>query len=178
MLESLIFIFLIFVGGIFLTISLIVLIIGLIKKSSKLKKIALGIGIVPVLCIGLIAFWYIIAIPSFDKNQMGDFAGTYVPNKSALELFIENGLQTKEPKLILLSDGTYKFDVIEGVGLEKSGTWKTGGIDGLFEFHDKDGNLSEWASPSGSGDESALSFEYQLDGDDWQNRKRILFIKQ
>lgn len=177
MLESLLFIFLIFVGGIFLAISLIVLIIGLIKKSSRLKKIALGFGIVPV-CVGLIAFWYMIAIPSFDKNQMGDFAGTYVPNKTAMELLAKNGLKTNNPKLILLSDGTYKFDIIEGVGLEKSGTWKTGGIDGMFEFYDKDGNLMEWASPSGSGDESALSLEYQLDEDDWQNRKSILFIKK
>jgi len=109
---------------------------------------------------------------------MGDFAGTYVPNKSAIELLTENGLKTNNPKLILLSDGTYKFDIIEGVGLEKSGTWKTGGIDGMFEFYGKDGNLSEWASPSGSGDESVLSLEYQLDEDDWENTKSILFIKQ
>jgi hypothetical protein len=170
--------FLIFLGGIFLAISLIVLIIGLIKKSSKLKKIALGIGIVPILCFGLIAFWYVIAVPSFDKSQMDDFAGTYVPNKSTKELLATNELKTNEPQLILLSDGTYKFDGIDGVGLEKSGTWKTGGIDGLIEFHDKDGNLSEWASPSGSGDESALSFEYLLDKDDRQNTESILFVKK
>jgi hypothetical protein len=166
------------VGGIFLAISLIFLIIGLIKKSSKLKKVALGIAIVPILCFGLIAYWYMIAIPSFDKNQMEDFAGTYVPNSSGKELLATNGLKTNESKLILLSDGTYKFDGIDGIRLEKSGTWKTGGIDGLVEFHDKDGSILEWASPSGSGDDSALSIEYRQDEDDWQNTKSILFVKK
>ncbi|WP_047548462.1 hypothetical protein [Psychroserpens sp. Hel_I_66] len=178
MLESLLFIFLICVGGLFLLISLIILTIGLIKKSSKLKKVAFGIGVVPILCFGLIIFWYAIAVPSFNNNLMEDFAGVYIPHKSATEFLNENGVTENELKLTLYSDGTYKFDGIEGFGLEKIGTWKTGGIDGQFEFHDENGSLSEWASPSGSGDESSLSFEYQLDEDDWQNRKSILFIKQ
>lgn len=178
MLESLIFIFLIFIGGLFLLVSVIVLIIGLVKKSSKLKKIAIGIGVVPILCFGLIVFWYAIAIPSFNNNQMKDFAGVYVPHKSATEFLKENGITKNELRLTLYSDGTYKFDGIKGISLEKKGTWKTGGIDGLFEFHDEDGNLSEWASPSGSGEESTLSIEYQKDENDWQNTETILFVKE
>lgn len=178
MLESLLFIFLIFIGGLFLLISLIVLIIGLVKKSSKLKKVAIGIGIVPILCFGLIIFWYAIAVPSFNDNQMEDFAGVYVPHISAIKFLNENGITKNELKLTLYLDGTYKFDGIEGIALDKKGTWKTGGIDGLFEFHDEDGSLSEWASPSGIGKESALSIEYTKDKDDWRNTESILFVKQ
>jgi len=151
MLESLLFIFLIFIGGLFLLISLIVSIIGLAKKSSNLKKVAIGIGIVPILCFGLILFWYAIAVPSINENQMEDFAGVYVPYKSATKFLNENGITKNELKLTLYSDGTYKFDGIEGIAIEENGTWKTGGIDGLFEFYDEDGSLSQWVSPSDSG---------------------------
>ncbi len=109
---------------------------------------------------------------------MEDFAGIYVPHKSATEFLNENGITKNELKLTLYADGTYKFDGTKGIGLENKGTWKTGGIDGLFEFHDEDGKLSEWASPSGSGKESALSFEYVKDENDWQNTESVLFIKE
>jgi energy-coupling factor transporter transmembrane protein EcfT len=178
MLESLLFIFLICFGGLFLLISLIILLIGIAKKSSKLKKIALGIGVVPILCFGLIFFWYAIVVPSFNNNQMEDFAGVYVPHKSATEFLNENVITKTELKLTLYSDGTYKFDGIKGIELEKKGTWKTGGIDGLFEFRDEYGRLSEWASPSGSGKESALSFDFKIDKKDRTNTKIILFIKK
>jgi energy-coupling factor transporter transmembrane protein EcfT len=178
MLESLLFIFLICFGGLFLLISLIVLLIGIAKKSSKLKKIALGIGVVPILCFGLIFFWYAIVVPSFNNNQMEDFAGVYVPHKSATESLNENVITKNELKLTLYSDGTYKFDGIKGIELGKKGTWKTGGIDGLFEFRDEEGRLSEWASPSGSGKESALSFDFKIDKKDRTNTEIILFIKK
>lgn len=178
MIESLLFIFLIFFGGLFLIISLITLLIGFIKKSSKLKKIAYGIGIVPILCFGIILYWYLIAIPSFNKNQMEDFVGVYELNNSAKELLTKNGITTNQVKLILYSNGTYKFNTIQGVELEKSGTWKTGGIDGMFEFHNNGGRLIDWGIPSSSNNNSTLSFEYQIDKDDWRNNDRILFIKK
>lgn len=176
MLESLLFMFLIFLGGIFVIISLVVILIGLGKKSFKLKKIGLGIGIVPILCFGLIALYYLLILPSLHKNQMEDFAGTYVLHNSAEQIMAKKELDSQSPKLILLSDGKYKFDGIEGVGLEKSGTWKTGGIDGMFEFDVKHG--TEWASPSGSGKDAALSFDYQNNEDDWENTERIMFVKK
>lgn len=178
MIESLLFIILIFFGGLFLIISLITLLIGFVKKSSRLKKIACGIGIIPIVCFGIIMYWYLIAIPSFNKSQMDDFVGIYVPNDSAKELLTKNGLATNEIKLILYSNGTYKFDTIQGIELEKSGTWKTGGIDGMFEFHNKDGRLVDWGIPSGNDHSSTLSFEYQIKKDNWKNNKRILFIKK
>jgi len=151
MLESLLFIFLIFVGGIFLIISLIVLLFGAIKKSSKLKKIALGIGIVSIMCFGLIAFWYMIAIPSFNNSEMEKFSGTYEIQR------IEKGIDKTNSKLNLFTDGTYKFIGEENVGISKSGTWKTGGVDGHFEFYDENENLIEFASPfGGNGNEKII----------------------
>ena len=176
MLESILFIFLIFVGGIFLLISLITILTGFVKKSRKIKNVGLGIGVIPVICFAIIAVYYLIILPSAHKNQMEDFAGIYVLHKSAEKVLDLKQLENKNPELILLSNGTYKFDGIEGVGLEKNGTWKTGGIDGMFEFNV--GHGTEWASPSGSGNESALSFEYQMDEDDWENIKSILFVKK
>ncbi len=178
MLESLIFMFLIFVGGIFLITSLITLVIGIIKRSTKIKQIGIGIGLVPILCFGLIAFWYSIAIPSFNQNQMEDFSGTYIPHHSSQGLINKKGMNGLEPNLILNSDGTYLFDSIPGIRIEKKGTWKTGGIDGAFEFHNERGSLSGRADPSGSGKDSALSFDFRLDKKDWKSTKRILFIKK
>jgi hypothetical protein len=44
---------------------------------------------------------------------MEDFAGVYVPHKSATEFLNENVITKTELKLTLYSDGTYKFDGIK-----------------------------------------------------------------
>lgn len=156
MLESLLFIFLIFVGGISLIVSLIFLLFGAIKKSSKLKKIALGIGIVPITCFGLIAFWYMIAIPSFNKSEMVEFSGIYEIQNSA------KGINSENSKLELFADGTYKFNGNKKIELGQNGTWKTGGIDGHFEFYDESENLKEFASPfGGDGNEKIIFNLYE-----------------
>ena len=139
MLESLLFMFLIFIGGIFLIASLVILLFGIIKKSSKTRKFAFVVGIVPFICFGLIAFWYGIAIPSFNKNEMKEFSGTYK---------IEE-LEKDSCNLKLLENGTYEFFGKTTLRLRKNGTWKTGGIDGQFEFYDNNDNLIEFASPFG-----------------------------
>jgi len=149
MLESLLFILLIFIGGIFLLISLIVLLFGLFKKSQKLKKIAFGVGTIPIMCFGLIAFWYLIAVPSFNKSEMEEFSGTY-----KIQTIEKENTNTE---LKLFEDGTYSFNGKENVGLGKSGTWKTGGIDGQFEFYNENGNLIEFASQfGGNGNEKII----------------------
>ena len=144
--------------------------VGFIKKSSALKKTALTIIIIPILCWGLIAFWYFVSVPSFSKSKMESFAGTYTINNS----FKVNKNKINGPKLILSEDGTYLFDGFEGIGLKKEGTWKAGGNDGLFEFYDRNGNLSEWASPYNDDDNYRLSFEYQTGK---QNTEGIIFVK-
>ena len=149
MLESLLFILLIFTSGIFLLISLIVLLFGIFKKSQKLKKIAFGIGTVPIICFGLISFWYLIAVPSFNKSEMEEFSGTYKTET------IEKEKTNTELKLF--EDGTYTFNGKENAGLAKSGTWKTGGIDGQFEFYNENGNLIKFASQfGGNGNEKII----------------------
>ena len=156
MLESLLFILLIFIGGIFLLISLIVLLFGIFKKSQKLKKIAFGIGTVPIMCFGLIAFWYLIAVPSFNKSEMEEFSGTYEIQT------VEKGKEKTNTELNLFADGTYKVKGKENVGISKSGTWKTGGIDGQFEFYDENGNLIEYASQfGGNGNEKIIFNLYE-----------------
>ncbi|MBW3521367.1 hypothetical protein [Chryseobacterium sp. NKUCC03_KSP] len=169
MLEGLLFILLILISGSFVIIAFITMLIGFIKKSSSLKKTALTIAILPIICWLLIAFWYLVTLPSFNKSDMENFAGTYTPNTS----FKANKSEISGPKLILSEDGTYLFDGLEGIGLKKQGTWKTGGNDGLVEFYDKNGNLSEWASPYGNNDDHSLSFEYR----GGQDPETILFVK-
>ena len=166
MLESLLFILLIFTGGIFLLISLIVLLFGIFKKSQKLNKIAFGIGTVPIMCFGLITFWYLIAVPSFNKSEMEEFSGTYKIQ------IIEKGKEKTNSELNLFSDGTYKFNGKENIRITKRGTWKTGGIDGQFEFYDENGNLIEYASQfGGNGNEKIIFNLYD------SNEVRFIKIK-
>lgn len=173
MLESLLFILLVLVSGLFIFIALIVMITAFIKKSSALKKTAFKIGVIPILCWGLIAVWYLITLPLIHKSEMENFAGTYTLDSSDGESFKSNKRKTGGSKLILYDDGTYLFEGREKIGLKKQGTWKTGGTDGLFEFYDKNGNLSQWASPYDKDDNYSLSIEYQK-GQDYET---ILFVK-
>lgn len=165
MLESLLFLFFILVGGIFFIISLIFFLLGAVKKSSKLKKIASVIGFFPILCFVLFVSWYTIAIPSFNNTQMEKFSGTY-----EIET-IAKGIEKTNTKLNLFTDGTYKFIGDKNVGIAKSGTWKTGGIDGRFEFYDENENLIEFASAfRDNGNEKIIFNLYDLN--------EIRFIKK
>jgi hypothetical protein len=177
MLESLIFMILSFIGIMGLIISVITLLVGIIKKSRKVIKVGIGIGIVPILCFGLIALWYMFAIPSFNKSELKDFSGTYFPHKSAEKVLKENGLFENKNRLILKSNGRYLFDSIPGIGLHKSGKWKTGGIDGLFIFYDNNDKQIEFGSPSGSGMDCGISFQFQPNEDDFFGTESIYFKK-
>lgn len=80
---------------------------------------------------------------------MEEFSGTYKIQT----------IEKEEPntELKLFEDGTYTFNGKENVGLAKSGTWKTGGIDGQFEFYSENGNLIEFASQfGGNGNEEII----------------------
>lgn len=164
-------------GIIGLIISVLIILIGLIKKSRKLKRVGIGIGIVPVFCFGLIAFWYMIAIPSLNKSEFDDFSGIYTLNESAEKLLSENGLLKKKHFLILKSNGTYTFDSITGIKLRQSGKWKTGGIDGNFMFYDNNGNLIDFGMPSGSGNSCGLSFQFRPNKDDFL-RTQDIYLKK
>ncbi|WP_299060497.1 hypothetical protein [uncultured Polaribacter sp.] len=108
------------------------------------------------MCLGLITFWYLIAVPSFNKSEMEEFSGTYEIQT------VEKGKEKTNSELNLFEYGTYKFKGKENVGIAKSGTWKTGGIDGQFEFYDKNGNLIEYASQfGGNGNEKIIFNLYE-----------------
>ncbi|WP_142724434.1 MULTISPECIES: hypothetical protein [unclassified Chryseobacterium] len=173
MLESLLFILLLLVSGLFIVIALIIMLIAVIRKSSALKKTALKITIIPILCWGLIAVWYFKTLPSINESEMENFAGIYTLNSSGNESFKPSKSKINGYKLILFDDGTYLFDGHEKIGLKKQGTWKTGGIDGLFEFYDENGNLSQWASPYDNDNNYSLYFE----NPNKQNAETIRFVK-
>jgi len=177
MLESLIFMSLSFIGIVGLIISIIILLIGFLKRSKKLKRIGIGIGTIPIFSVGIIAFWYIIAIPSLNSNELKDFTGTYLPHKSAEKLLRKHELNEDRNYLILKENGTYIFDSIPGIDLWKSGKWETGGIDGQFIFYDNKGNQIDLGSPSGSGMDCGIEFEFRQDKDDFFGTESIYFKK-
>ena len=128
MLESLVFMFLIFIGGISLLFSIIFILYALISNNKRRIKTSLYSLSIPIFCFGLIFFWYGIMVLSFNNSEMKDYSGTYINEISNLEI------ELKE-------DGTFIADSIPKLELTKTGTWKTGGVDGMFEFYDSHGNL-------------------------------------
>ena len=128
MLESFLFIILIVF---FIFIALVVIIIGLLIKNVKLTRIGLySFFGFPILIVILYFFWYAFVVPIFNNSFQKEYSGTYK---------LEN--VKEEFKIYLNSDGTYYYDNIPNIDLPKKGTWKTGGIDGAFEFYNVKGNL-------------------------------------
>ncbi|MDP2068767.1 MAG: hypothetical protein Q8K04_07350 [Lutibacter sp.] len=178
MLESLIFMILSFIGIIGLIISIIILIIGLIKKSRKLKMTGMIFLMIPIFCYGLIYFWYNKVIPNSNDKLSNEFVGKYSTHKIKSKKFLKrNGLFDKERFLILKADGTYEFDTIPGVNLWKTGKWKTGGIDGAFEFYNEKGEKTEFGFPFGSGENCGLEFDFRPNNKDFRNTEQITLIK-
>ena len=169
---------LMFIGIIGLIISVLILLIGLIKKSRKLKILGIGIGAVPLFCFILLSIWYGVLKPSSYNNQMKDFAGTYYPHESAIELLKENDLFDKSNRLVLKENGTFEFDSIPGVNLTKIGKWETGGIDGHFNFYDNTGVQINFGMPSGSEENCGLKFHFRENEDDFFEIKELYFIKR
>ena len=175
MIESIIFMILSFIGIIGFIISIIVLLIGLIRKSRKLKMTGIVLLMIPVFCYGIIQFWYKVIIPNSNENISEDFVGVYSTHKIKSTKFLKrNGLYDKERFLKLKGNGTYEFDTIPGVGLWKKGRWESGGMDGVFNFYDENGNLIEWGSPSGSGNNCGISFEYNPTETNKENLRILL----
>ena len=166
------------IGGITLILSLVIIINGLGKKEKSLRNLGFGIGIIPILCFGLIAYWYGIAIPSFNKNQMNDFVGMYVPTEMTKNILFENNQSDKTIILELKANGTYEFKTFQGIGLKESGTWETGGIDGHFNFYDNSGNLADFGMPAGSGENCSLSFQFRPNQDEFFEVKNIYFERK
>lgn len=167
-----------FIGIIGLIISIVIILVGLIKKSRKLKMTGMILLMIPIFCYGLIAFWYKIIIPNSNDKLSSEFVGVYSTHKIKSKKFLKrNGLFDKERFLILKVDGTYEFDSIPGVDLWKKGKWKTGGIDGAFEFYNEKGENIEFGFPFGSGDNCGISLHYRPNDKDFTSTENITFIK-
>lgn len=165
------------IGGMTLILALIIISYGFYTKEKSLRNIGFAIGLIPAFCFGLIVFWYGVAIPTFSHNQMNDYSGTYLLTPTSKALISKNSEFDEPSELVLHSDGTYEFDIIEGINLDKSGTWETGGIDGHFMFYDKSGKLVDFGSPVKSGADYTLSFIYKPNPDDFFETKDIYFSK-
>ncbi|MDP5231853.1 MAG: hypothetical protein NWQ38_15775 [Cellulophaga sp.] len=159
MLEGLIFMFLMFLGVISLIIALIELTIALVNKSPKQKKKAFKIGIIPTFCFGLLAFWHLLLVPSLNKSKMEDFSGTYFYYYTSEKSLPKKDFENSSPRLILLPDGRYIFNKVEGFKLDTNGFWKTGGIDEQFEFYDKNNHFIKTAIPVKTNRNNKIVFD-------------------
>jgi len=178
MLESLIFMILSFIGITGLVISILILLVGLIKKSRKLKITGMIFLMLPIFSYGLITFWYKIVVPNSNDKLANEFVGIYSTHNVKSKKFLKrNGLFDKERFLTLKDDGTYEFDSIPGVKLWKSGKWKSGGIDGAFEFYNDKGDNVDYSYPFGSGDNCGLTFHYRPNDKDFKSTEQIALIK-
>ena len=129
MLESLLFLILIVVGAFFALVSFVIIGLGLLSKSKTTYKVGLWTLSVPAICFGTIFIFYAVVVPWLNGIEMEKYSGTYI-------------LDNSQPKVILVlkDDGTYTCDKIPEAPFSRTGTWKTGGIDGLFELREASGN--------------------------------------
>jgi len=134
---------LILLGGIFLLFSVIFILYALIRRNKKTIKNSFYSLSIPVFIFSLIFFWYGVMIPIFNNNEMKNYSGTYINENSNL-------------KIILKEDGTFIADSIPRLELTKIGTWKTGGIDGMFEFYNTQGHLIYYVN-NGQNTDGVLS---------------------
>ena len=175
MLESLLFLILIFTGVIFLVISLLLLVIGIVKKKPRIRNVGFGIGFIPLFCFGLIAIYYKVLLPASHENQMEDFAGIYTLTEEGYHRLQIDSTETPMPVLVLYDNGTYELDGIPQLKLKSTGTWQTGRIDGMFEFEATNG--TSYAMPRGSGSTAAMSFDFYNDTKGHTNDQKVIFVK-
>lgn len=150
MLESLLFVLLVIVGAVSFFAAFFTVIFGFSAKHKLALKIGKYLFAIPVFCFGLIFFWYNIAIPSFNNSQQIEYSGTYKTENTLLDF-----------KLYLKADGTYHYDSIPNMRIPKKGLWKTGGIDGYFEFMNLKGNLESHVWPGVFENKKYLTFSLE-----------------
>ena len=130
MLESLLFLILIIAGAFFALVSFVIIGLGLLSNSKTTYKVGLWTLSVPAICFGIIFVFYAVVVPWSNEKAMEEYSGTYILDNMEVHV-----------TLVLGEDGTYACDKIQGFPFSKTGTWKTGGIDGLFELREANGDL-------------------------------------
>lgn len=160
MLESLLFMFLIFAGAFFAIVSFVILGLGLLTNDKKIYKIGAWSLSVPAICFGIIFIFYSVVRPWSNWEDMKYYSGEYI-------------LQNSNTKVVLvLSDnGDYQCDPIPNTSFSEKGTWKTGGIDGLFELRE-DGRSLHHLSHGIHPDHGARMISFSIQG------KNVTFVQK
>jgi len=163
MLESLIFIVLVFLGVGSLIFSIFFILFALIKNEKYLIKGSFYSLAIPLFCFGLIFFFYSVIKPMSNYSQMEVYSGNYISEDGNFNM-------------VLNSDGTYVSDSIPKLRIYRKGIWKTGGVDGYFEFYDNNGKgLSHvWPSSTKSNKRQLI---FDISNKNSSRRKKIKFIK-
>ena len=178
MLESLLFVLFVIIGTIALVGAVMLFLIGTINKNKSIKNIASYILIIPIGSYGIIAIFYLIIQPYNFNSLAKESAGVYYISGIApleYQVILEDN---KNFTLVLKEDGTYYInDVIPELKLERKGKWNIGGIDGMFEFKNLQGNIIDFASYYGSKDKFMLEFSCYF-SDDWQESGYMRFKKR
>jgi energy-coupling factor transporter transmembrane protein EcfT len=118
----------VFIGILLLMTAFLILIIGLVTKKRDIKKLGLVFLTLPLVFAIILILFYGVAVPWSNQKMMEKYSDQYLL-ESASEKVI----------LTLKNDGTYNFNTGSELALSSKGTWKTGGIDGLFEIIEDDG---------------------------------------
>lgn len=176
--EQVLWVVLLYGGVLCLLVSVLVLFVGFRNKAPKLKKRGYGIGLVSLVCFGLLSVYYFIVFPATRKSEVELFSGTYVLTETSRQLLSENTSFEAHPQLILHQDGRYEFDGVEGINLAKRGTWKIEEENGAWGFYDEHGQLHVSVAPATNGIKATFAFEYRTKKDNWKGTRNILFEKK
>jgi hypothetical protein len=154
MLESLILIAMFLASCFAVLISIILLIIGVSRKSQTFKVLGIAPLIIPIGSIIIYSLWYGVALPNVHEEERDKYVGVY-------RIEGLDGANSNQA-LQLLQDKTFVLDSIGGMNFSGKGKWETGGIDGVFNFYSSKGRLLDVAYPSSS---TTLTFMFFDDGD-------------
>lgn len=127
------FFILVFIIG-FLGAALVIalLFVGLIKRSSGLKKMGFVLSIIPVICFGLFYWYYDIHLSKINKENVVYFSGRY-----ELDSSFNNVREVKQYSLTLSPDMTFQLDSTPGLHFQGKGYWKLN--ESLLSFSDFSG---------------------------------------
>jgi len=169
MLEGIILIIFLIVGGLTALLAFFFFTFALVRHSKTMLKIGLAVAVVPLSLFALTYWFYRIHVPNLSRQQEQEYIGTYimVPPNSFNDL---DNIYRKQPRLVLNEDNTFQLDKNDFTGFYGYGTWKAGATDdGQFEFKDKRNSIVFWATPS---DNNRLEIDKNF-----SDRQTIVFVK-
>lgn len=137
-------------------------------NSKKWRNVGLAAGLLAFASFGLIIFYYSIVIPLSNQSQMKNYSGTYIVSSDSIPKKNSNELN-------LFKNGSYSYygdkKFIRKARIQEKGFWKTGGIDGVFDFRNLNNSSGNWASPFGSKGNEYIIFNLY-------DRDEVKFVKK